>query len=90
MFVVVQHTVKDPASFWGLAQQGVPNLPPHLKLHHCFPASDGTRAVCVWEADSVQAVKEFFRGELDRASSNEFYPVENKEGVALPSAVVTA
>jgi hypothetical protein len=88
MYVIVQHEVKDPAKFRGKAEEGSLALPPHLKLHHCFPTADGSRAVCVWEADSVRSVEQFFAdNELNQMSSNTFFSVENKEGVALPSSM---
>ena len=42
MYVVVQHTVSEPAVFWNTTDPN--NLPSGLKLHHVFPAADGTRA----------------------------------------------
>ena len=87
MYVIVQHEVKDPAKFWGKAEQTTVVLPSHLKLHHCFPTADGTRAVCVWEADSQRSVEQFFaENDLNEISTNTFFSVENKEGVALPSS----
>jgi hypothetical protein len=42
----------------------------------------------VWEANSISDVEKYFdENGLDKLSRNEFYGVENKEGVALPSAV---
>jgi hypothetical protein len=86
MYVIVQHLVSNPAKFWNRAEQETLVLPSHLKLHHCFPSDDGTRAVCLWEADSVGSVEQFFvNNGLDQSSSNTFFGVENKEGIALPS-----
>jgi hypothetical protein len=88
MYVIVEHEVNDPARFWKQAEQGVNALPSDLKLHHCFPTADGRRAVCLWEADSVRAVEEYFdESGLNQVSDNRFFGVENKEGVALPSSM---
>ena len=88
MYIVVEHTITNSAKFWTAAQEGMPLMPAALKLHHCFPAPDGNRAVCVWEATSIRDVEKYFdENGLDKLSRNEFYGVENKEGVALPSAV---
>ena len=88
MYVIVQHDVKNPAQFWPKAQQGIPALPSHLKLHHCFPTGDGSRAVCLWEADSVGTVEQFFQENgLNESSRNTLFGVENKEGVVLPSSL---
>jgi hypothetical protein len=85
MYVMVQHTVSEPALFWNSADPR--NLPSQVKLHHTFPTPDGTRAVCIWEADSVAALKDFLEPMLGKASRNEYFQVENREGFARPSRV---
>jgi hypothetical protein len=85
MYVVVQHTISEPAVFWNSADPNA--LPPEIKLHHTFPAADGSRAVCLWEAASVDAVREFLEPRLGRVSRNEYFAVENREGIARPSQV---
>ena len=54
MYVLVQHTISDPATFWNAADPNT--ISPKIKLQHTFPTPDGTRAVCIWEAESVDAV----------------------------------
>jgi hypothetical protein len=85
MFVAVQHTITDPKAFWSSADPS--SLPPHVKLHHTFPTPDGRRAVCVWEAESVEAVRTFLEPAVGRASRNEYFQVENRDGIAMPSGV---
>lgn len=85
MYVMVQHTVSEPAVFWNSADPR--NLPSQVKLHHTFPTPDGTRAVCIWEADSVDTLKGFLEPMLGKASRNEYFQVENREGFARPSRV---
>ncbi len=87
MYVLVHHNVHDPERFWSTAEEAIPNVPAHLKLHHTMPAKDGTRATCLWEADSVQAVRDFLEPALGDVSTNEYSEAENKDGVALPSGV---
>jgi hypothetical protein len=88
MFILVQHQVTDPSAFWSGAQEGIAKMPSHLKLHHTFPTPDGSRAVCVWEGTSVEAVKSFLEPAVGRGSRNEYYEVANKEGVALPPSII--
>lgn len=85
MYVVVQHTISDPAAFWNAADPRT--LSPEVKLHHTFPTPDGTRAVCIWEAQSVDAVRNLLEPLVGRVSRNEYFPVENREGFAKPSRV---
>jgi hypothetical protein len=83
MYVVVQHTISEPAVFWNTADPN--SLPPGLRLHHIFPTADGTRAVCLWEGKSPEAVRDFLEPLLGRVSRNEYFAVENREGFARPS-----
>ena len=88
MYVAVQHTISDPATFWNAADPT--QLPAELKLHHTFPTNDGKRAVCIWEGESVNAVRNFLESLVGRASRNEYFEVENKEGVMMPSSMQRA
>ncbi len=88
MYVLVHHTVHDPAQFWSTAQTAIPNIPPTMKLHHTLSARDGTRASCLWEADSIDAVRDFLEPALGAVSTNEYREAENREGIALPTQLV--
>jgi hypothetical protein len=88
MYVVVQHTISDPAAFWNSADPTT--LSPDLKLHHTFPTPDGSRAVCVWEAESVETLRNSLEPLIGRVSRNEYFTVENREGFAKPSRVAQA
>jgi hypothetical protein len=87
MFVAVQHTIQDPEEFWGRANEILPNLPAQLKLHQCFPNKNGTRGICIWEGESVKAVQLYLDGQVGHVSSNDYFEVENKDSVALPTAI---
>jgi hypothetical protein len=89
MFVAVEHEIFDPAAFWAKAQEIVPKLPPQVKLHHCFPTKDGSRGICLWEGESVSGVRNYLEAQVGQFSNNEYFEVENKEAIALPSAVGT-
>ena len=45
MYIMVQHTISEPAVFWNAADPRA--ISPQIKLHHTFPTPDGTRAVCI-------------------------------------------
>lgn len=90
MYILVQHSISDPATAWARAQAGLPTLPAHLKLHHSFPAPEGRTAACIWEAESVAALKAYLDPMLGPSAKNEYTEVVNKEGVALPTALQTA
>jgi hypothetical protein len=90
MYIVVQHSISNPTDFWSGAEQLMPKVPATLKLHHTFPTKDGTRAVCVWEAGSVKSLRDFLEPQISRVSKNEYFQVENKDSVVMPSGVRVA
>ena len=87
MFVAVEHTIQDPEAFWAKAGEIVPNLPAHVKLHQCFPNKNGTRGICIWEGESVRAVQIYLDGQVGHVSSNDYFEVENKDSIALPTGI---
>ncbi|MEX0894047.1 MAG: hypothetical protein WEB88_17895 [Gemmatimonadota bacterium] len=87
MYILVHHSVTDPNGFWDSAQQGLANMPAHLQLHHTLSAKDGSRATCLWEADSVDAVRDFLEPLLGANANNEYREAENRDGIAVPAAM---
>lgn len=87
MYVLVHHEVHDPERFWGTAEEAIPAVPEGLQLHHAIPAKDGTCATCLWEAESVEAVKQFLEPALGEVATNRYFEAENREGVAMPSGI---
>ena len=90
MYILVQHSVFDPTTVWARAQQGVANIPAHLKLHHSIPTPDGRKAVCIWEAASIDTLRTYLDPMLGPDVHNDYFEVVNKEGIALPTAVASA
>jgi hypothetical protein len=85
MFVLVQHVISEPAAFWNAADPSA--LSPDVQLLHTFPTPDGTRAACIWEAQSIERLRAILEPLVGRYSSNEYLAVENREGFARPSRV---
>lgn len=85
MYILVQHTIAEPVAFWSSTDPTL--LPPHLKLLQTFPTRDGTHAACIWEAASIDALRGLLEPLTAAVSLNEYYEVENRDGVALPSGV---
>jgi len=87
MYVLVQHYVSDPQTFWSDVRFALTALPPHLRLHHVFPTADGSHAACLWEAASVRDVKAFIETYVGHVSRNLYFEVENRDGIGIPSEV---
>ena len=75
-FIVAIHDVSDPGRFWGAASEGLAQLPPSVSLLTTYPQADGARAVCLWEAPSVDAVREIVDTGTGDFSRNEFFEVD--------------
>jgi hypothetical protein len=82
MYIVANHTISHPEKFWHLAQTA--QIPGHLKLHCVFPSGDGARGTCLWQADSVDAVKEFLDPLTSGLAKNDYMTVQAKNAVGLP------
>jgi hypothetical protein len=87
MYAVVLHHISDPDAFWSGVREATPNIPEPFRIHHCLPNQEGTEAVCEWEGESLDAVREMVDGAVGAFSRNEFFAAEAREGVKLPSAV---
>jgi len=90
MHVVIQHQITDPVKW----DQGVKNimsmieqhrLPRGLKPLQYLPSVDGRNAVCLWEGESLRAVKEFSERET-AGSRNEYFEVKEQAAIGLPKA----
>jgi hypothetical protein len=83
MHVVVIHSISDPDKFWSAAGAG--ELPEGVALHTSFPNDDGSRAVCLWEADSLDEVRQTVEGTVGDVSNNEYFEVNASNAQGLPS-----
>lgn len=81
MHVIAIHSISDPERFWG----GQLDLPDGVSLQSVLPNGDGSRAVCVWEADSVGTVRDLVEGAAGEISDNEYYEVNAQNAQGVPS-----
>jgi hypothetical protein len=88
MYAIAIHQISDPEKFWGAA--GDMELPSGMTLHSTIPNGDGSRAVCVWEADSVDSVRDFVETNAGDVSSNEYFEVNEQNAMGLPTTVGAA
>ena len=82
MHVIAIHSISDPDRFWSTSLET--EIPEGITLHTTAPNEDGSRAVCVWEADSVDAVRQLVDGTVGDVSQNEFFEVNAGNAQGLP------
>ncbi len=91
MHAVIHHTINDSAK-WDQSGQRIMSmieqrrLPKGLKALEYLPSSDGRKAVCVWEADSLNTLREFIDRETAGAARNDYFEVKVENAFGLPKA----
>jgi hypothetical protein len=90
MFVQVVHNITDK-TVWAertadFEKQGLPN---EFTLHCSGTSTDRTKAFCLWEAQSVEALSSFLDKATAGAAQNVYYAIdENAPVTHLPRSVV--
>jgi hypothetical protein len=86
MFVLVEHTITNPDAFFGLVSK-IAEAPSGIRSLQFFPSINKDRAVCLWEANSVDALKGFLEPLSAKYSRNTYYTVDNAKAIGLPTSV---
>jgi hypothetical protein len=89
MFIVVEHTITNPDAFFLLAAR-VGEAPSGIKALQFFPSVSKDRAVCVWQANSVDALKGFLEPLSAESSRNTYYAVDSTKAMGLPNLAAAA
>ena len=89
MFIVVEHTITNSDIFFGLAAK-VGEAPSGIKALQFFPSVSKDRAVCVWQADSVDNLKGFLEPFSAGSSRNTYYAVDGTKAMGLPNIAAAA
>ncbi len=84
MFITVIHRISDPDKFESSAKTATEAIPSHLKLHQYLSGADRKTATCLWEAPSVEAVKEFLEPVVGNVCRNEYVPLNEEAAFGLP------
>ena len=85
MFVSVIHRVSDPDAFWTIVASAAQKIPTDLKLPQYVTSNDRSTAICLWEAPSVEKVRDFVEPLLGRVSKNEYIPIDPANSTGLPA-----
>jgi hypothetical protein len=74
MFVTVLHDIKDPEGFQKAEQAAIEaGIPPQVALPIHAATGDHTFGVCIWEGESVAAVREVVEGAVGAWSENQYF-----------------
>jgi hypothetical protein len=89
MFISVIHRISDPDAFWATAAGATNDIPADTKLHQTVTSDDRSTAICLWEAASVDRVRDFLEPLLGRVCKNEYIPIDPSSSMGLPAASAT-
>lgn len=86
MFVSVIHRIADPERFFEMARGAA--IPQDLRLPQSISTADRTTTMCLWEAPSVQSVRDFLEPLTAGMCENEYAEVDPGLSLGLPAATM--
>jgi hypothetical protein len=89
MYVAVVHKVKDPQAMLSRGEGlGDPSNAPNGAIPRQFcPSKDLSIATCVWEADSIDIVRDYVDETLGDASEQSYFEINTEFAQGLPEPV---
>jgi ubiquinone/menaquinone biosynthesis C-methylase UbiE len=90
MYVVAKHRITDAERFLSIAQGAAENAPSGVYGRQFCPSRDGSEAVCLWEADSVDAVEAYLDPLTGNASENAYFQVSSEHAIGIPEPIAPA
>lgn len=77
MFVGVLHHISDPAGFEAAEAKAIERgLPPNIALPIHAATPDHRTGICIWEGESVEAVRELVEAVVGPFSTNDYFQLE--------------
>lgn len=77
MYVGVIHRISDPEGFQNAEAKALEQgLPAHVQLPIQAATPDHTTGICIWQGESVDAVRELVESVVGPFSTNEYLELE--------------
>jgi hypothetical protein len=87
MYLVVHHRVVDREKFLETDPRDIGgNAPPGVKVFHFLPAQDASAADCLWEADSLDALREYLDPATCGVCENTYFEVDSQLAMGVPES----
>ena len=91
MNIVAQHHITDSEKFSSIdAKQVAEGGPDGVVLRQFLPPQDGSTAVCLWEADSIDTLREYVDAATAGVTENTYFEVDEERALRLPEAAVAS
>jgi hypothetical protein len=90
MYVVVHHRVTDREKFLATDPQVIAgNAPSGVALHHFLPSRDASAADCLWEPESLDALRDYLDPATRGITQNTYFEVDSDSALGLLQPVST-
>ncbi len=87
MHIVAEHRITDPEKFSSMdAEQVGGGGPRGVQLRQFFPPQDGSVAICLWEADSIDTLRDYLDPATAGVTENTYFEVDEENAMGLPEA----
>jgi hypothetical protein len=83
MYVTIQHKIHDPQAFQARAEKAFP-LPDGLNVLLFLPAQDFSHATCLYQAPSLEKVRDFVDRLLGDCCTNTYHMVAAEHAMGIP------
>jgi hypothetical protein len=85
MHVVVRHRIIDPEKFFSMnAEEVAGGGPAGVQGRQFFPSRDRSIAVCLWETDSIETLRDYLDPATAGVSENAYFEVDTQLAMGLP------
>ena len=86
MYVGVQHRINDGETAFarGEALLKGEGAPSGVRVREFYPSQDRSAATCLWEADSLDAVRQYVESTLGDSSENTYFEIDAQNALGLP------
>ena len=84
MFASVHHVIHEVPTFQLRGEQLTASPPPGIRNHQFYPSPDFSRATCLWEGPSLDAVRDYIDGTLGDSATQEYFVVTEEQATGLP------
>jgi hypothetical protein len=91
MYVGVIHKVKDMEAMLSRGETiGDPrNAPAGARPLQFFPSADGSTATCLWDATSVDDVRDYTDTTLGDSSEQVYFEISSEHAIGLPETAAS-
>jgi hypothetical protein len=89
MIVGIYHNISDPQKFGEVVMKidtliKDNRLPSGIKALTFAPSTDGRKAFCLWEADSLSSLRSFLEPYTGLVARNDYFEVDTHKAENLP------